>query len=257
MGDDAASGFYDGLADSYHLLYPDWNGSVERQGAALDRVIQQLLGPGTKRILDVACGIGTQSLGLAALGHVVTGSDVSANAVARAGREAQARGVRVEFSVADMRAAHTPRRAQFDVVLCADNALPHLLSDDEILAALKEFHACTAPGGLCLISIRDYAKEERGGSRFLPHGVRAEKGERYVVFQVRDWRGELYDLSLYLVRDDGGGTCSTAVFRSTYYAVSVERTCELLAEAGFVEVARLDESAYFQPLLVGRRPSLP
>lgn len=257
MSDDSTTHFYDGLADSYHLVYADWNGSVERQGVALDRVIRQLLGPGRRRILDVACGIGTQSLGLAALGHVVVGSDISASAIKRAEREAVARGLQLELSVADMRSAHAHHRAQFDVVLCADNALPHLLTDDEILAALRQFYACTAPGGLCLVSTRDYGKEERGGTRFVPHGVRTDDDARCIVFQVWEWRGDWYDVSLYLVRDRGESGCAATVHRSTYYAVPVERTCVLMGEAGFVDVALLEESAYFQPLLAGRRPSPP
>jgi 2-polyprenyl-3-methyl-5-hydroxy-6-metoxy-1,4-benzoquinol methylase len=253
MSADTATQFYDELADWYHLVYPDWNASISRQAAALDQVIQRELGPGDKRILDVACGIGTQSLGLAALGYEVVASDISANAVKRAKREAAARGLRLELSVADMRVAHGHHTKQFDVVLCADNSLPHLLSDDEILAALRQFHACTKPGGLCLVSAMDYGKEERGGAQFKPYGVRVENGQRYILFQTWDWRGDLYDVSLYLVRDQGASTCDTTTYRSTYYAIPVERTCGLLAAAGFVHVARLDDTAYFQPIIVARR----
>ena len=43
--------------------------------------IRQRWGEARLSILDVACGIGTQTLGLAALGHRVTASDLSAGAV--------------------------------------------------------------------------------------------------------------------------------------------------------------------------------
>jgi glycine/sarcosine N-methyltransferase len=68
--------FYDRIADYYHLIFEDWDASMRRQGAA----IAKLLPPPDKAglILDVACGIGTQSLALAALGYDVTGSDISA-----------------------------------------------------------------------------------------------------------------------------------------------------------------------------------
>jgi hypothetical protein len=51
--------FYDGLADTYHALYPDWVGEVRAQAASLHR----LLGRWHREpadIADVACGIGTQ-----------------------------------------------------------------------------------------------------------------------------------------------------------------------------------------------------
>ena len=57
--------FYDNMADHYHLIFEDWDASMRRQGAA----IAKLLPPPEKvgLILDVACGIGTQSLALAKL----------------------------------------------------------------------------------------------------------------------------------------------------------------------------------------------
>ena len=57
--------FYDGLAPIYHLIYPDWEASIQRQAGALDSLIREHWGEGKLRILDVACGIGTQALGLA------------------------------------------------------------------------------------------------------------------------------------------------------------------------------------------------
>jgi glycine/sarcosine N-methyltransferase len=59
--------FYDGLADNYHALYPDWVGQGKAQAEALHR----LLGcwhRGPADIADVACGIGTQLIDLAGLG---------------------------------------------------------------------------------------------------------------------------------------------------------------------------------------------
>src|SRR5215471_9239016 len=79
-----AEDFYDRLAPFYHLVYPDWEASVQRQAAALDGILRDRWGSECRAILDVACGIGTQALGLARLGYAVTGSDLSSAAVARA-----------------------------------------------------------------------------------------------------------------------------------------------------------------------------
>jgi glycine/sarcosine N-methyltransferase len=56
--------FYDGLASDYHLFYDDWEAAVQRQGAALDRLIKGLH-PSAVELLDCSCGIGTQAIGLA------------------------------------------------------------------------------------------------------------------------------------------------------------------------------------------------
>jgi hypothetical protein len=139
------------------------------------------------------------------------------------------------------------------VVLCADNSLPHLLSDDEIAGALAELFRCTRPGGLCIVSIRDYATHERGGTCVLPYGVRSDGTARHVLFQVWDWREPLYDMSFYVVRDEGDGECRTRVMRTTYYAISVADVTRLMERAGFDKVRRIDGRLH-QPLLVGVRP---
>ena len=57
--------FYDQLAESYHLLYPDWEASAMRQARALNGLVRHQRGTGPQTILDCACGIGTQAVGSA------------------------------------------------------------------------------------------------------------------------------------------------------------------------------------------------
>lgn len=244
--------FYDRLAPFYHLIYADWEASVQRQAQALDSIIRECWGAGIATVLDVACGIGTQAIGLASLGYHVTASDLSPGEVARARREAAARGLTIDFSVADMRAVYDHHQRQFDLVISCDNAVPHLLSDAEILAAFRQFHACTRPGGGCLISVRDYAREERAGTQVHPYGLRVENDTRYLVFQVWEFHGEIYDLAMYFVEDHGAADCTTHVMRTQYYAVGTDRLIALLEQAGFQRVQRLDDR-YFQPVIVGTR----
>ena len=246
--------FYDALAPHYHLIFEDWDASIARQAAALDSVMRALLGEGSHTVLDVACGIGTQSLGLAAVGHRVTGSDVSPAAVERARSEAAARGLTGEFSVCDMRAVYEHHGGrEFDVVLCADNSLPHLVSDDDIAAALDAFLRCTRPGGLCVVSLRDYAAAERGVPQVKPYALHRDGDRRRLLVQAWEWRGALYDLSLYTV-DDDGGACRASVSRTTYYAIPVAEVAALMERAGFAKVRRID-GKLFQPLVVGVRPA--
>ena len=248
--------FYDELAPFYHLIYPDWEASIERQAQVLDEIIRQEINGAAQRVLDVSCGIGTQSLGLATLGYEVTASDLSAGAVERGQREAAGRNLPIRFSVADMRQAFRHHRQSFDVVLSCDNAVPHLLSDADIRAAFGQFYQCTRPGGLCLISVRDYAVMEREGIQVKLYGVRNEGDIRYVLLQTWEFHGEIYDLAMYFVEDRGGAECRTRAFRSRYYAVAIDHLVDLLHESGFEAVRRIDER-FFQPVIVARRPQSP
>jgi hypothetical protein len=68
-----------------------------------------------------------------------------------------------------MRAAHDHHGREFDVVIACNNAIPHLLSDDEILLAFRQMRDCTRPGGGCLVTVRDYDREERGTGLVKPY----------------------------------------------------------------------------------------
>lgn len=245
--------FYDELAPFYHLIYPDWESSITRQARMLDEIIREEMNGAAQRVLDVSCGIGTQSLGLAQLGYEVTASDLSPKEIERAKREAAARNLPIRFSVAEMREAFDHHGGGSDVVLSCDNAVPHLLSDAHIRAAFEQFYHCTRPNGLCLISVRDYDAMERGGIQVKPYGVREEGDIHYVLLQTWNFHGEIYDFTMYLVEDRGTAECRTRAFRSQYYAVPIHRLMDLLHQAGFEAVRRMD-GMFFQPVIVARRP---
>src|SRR5262249_37041273 len=158
-------------ADLYHLIYPDWAASVERQAEMLAAIIRERWQP-ARRLLDAACGIGTQSLGLAARGFDVVASDVSTAALQRARREAEQRNLAIVFLEADLRSLSSVHRGPFDVVIACDNSVPHLLTSHDILLCFREIRSLLRPGGGCLISVRDYSAVERSGTQMVPYGIR-------------------------------------------------------------------------------------
>ncbi|MFE9017445.1 class I SAM-dependent methyltransferase [Streptomyces sp. NPDC007808] len=241
--------FYDDLADNYHLIYGDWDASMRRQGQALDA----LIGRDGAAVLDCSCGIGTQAVGLALRGHDVIATDISRRAAARAAREAARRNVPLRTAVADMRRLPFPD-ARFDVVVCADNALPHLLTEQDVHAALTQMRRVLRPGGLLLASTRPYDDLLRNRPESTPLQVhRSTNGrERAVTFQLWHWHddGEHYDLELFQLLPSGG-EWRVQVHRTTYWALSRNRLSALAANAGFVAPRwRMPrESGFFQPLL--------
>jgi SAM-dependent methyltransferase len=245
--------FYDRMASLYHLIFQDWDASIEWQAGQLGSIIEERWGPGVRDILDVSCGIGTQALGLARRGFLVTASDLSAGAISRARAEAQRRALQISFSVCDMRAVHDHHGRQFDVVISGDNSITHLLSDHDLLLALRQMCACTRPGGGCLLTVRDYDRQERGSGLVKPYGVREEDGKRYVIFQVWDFVDQVYDLAMYFVVDDRTSEqLVTHVMRTKYNAVGTDHLLALMRKAGFTRAERLD-GRFYQPVLVGSR----
>lgn len=252
--------FYDQLAPIYTMFYEDWERSLQRQARILDEVIREAFPAGVSTILDAACGIGTQSLGLAALGYRVTASDLSALAVDRARSEAARRGLALSFGAADMRdlsqyGAHT--RAQFDLVIACDNAIPHLLSEADIRAAFREFYRVTTPQGGCIISIRDYAAMETPASGRLlePRRVVDTPAGKRVLVELREFSGSTYTMTMYVTEDTGADVLTTQAIRGgTYFCVTIDVLERLMREAGFPQVITLRDRLH-QPVMVGKKAS--
>ena len=251
---DSVTRFYDGLADEYHLLFADWDASVRRQGAILDRLIAGRLGPPPHRVLDCACGIGTQAIGLAALGYRVHGTDISPAAVARAQREAARLGVSLTTAVADLRALDAVK-GSFDVVLACDNAVPHLLTDEGLRQAALGMRAKLREDGLLVVSIRDYdALTAEKPRTELPRVFDRPDG-RQIAFQVWDWdeTSPTYTVHQNVVREDGG-TWRTHQEATVYRALRRAELAEIVRAAGLREVGwhLPDETGYYQPILTAR-----
>jgi SAM-dependent methyltransferase len=243
--------FYDQLSPYYPYLFQDWNASVEHQATILDGVIREYFSDKVDSILDAACGIGTQTIGLAQKGYRLTASDISEGEIEKARWEAAQRNLDVDFHVADMRALQQTFQTKFDLVIACDNAVPHLLSEDDLLQAFQQFYTVTADRGGCLISVRDYDAMERGGRKLYPRTIHDTPYGRIVIFDCWDFDGDYYDITMYIVEDTGGATAKTSVIRGgRYYCVPIPLLEKLMRDAGFKRVITLKES-YYQPILLG------
>lgn len=125
---------YDDLAACYHLIFENWDASIARQAA--------ILGP--------------QTIGLAMRGHAVTGSDLSAPAVARARVETAARHLNVPLCTADLRDLSSVPGDSFDAVLIADNTIAHLPGEEDLRQAAAAAARKLRSGGILIATMRDY-----------------------------------------------------------------------------------------------------
>jgi len=247
--------YYDKLAPYYKYIYVDWEKSVRRQAEMLDSVFKDYLGGNIETILDVSCGIGTQSIGLAEIGYKVTACDISSSEIHLAQEEAKARGLEIDFQVGDMRKAWDTHHHKYDVVIACDNSVPHLLSNEEILLAFQQFYRCTAKGGACVISVRDYANMERPESKILMHPrlIHQTGDEQVILFDVWKFDGDYYEITTYIILDTGAEELKTHVAHGgKYYCVSISTLEELLRKAGYKEI-HTSTDRFFQPLLIAKK----
>ena len=248
--------FFEDLSAHYHLLFDDWDEAVVRQGRVLDGLIGRILEPGPRRILDAACGIGTQAIGLALRGHRVVGCDLSPAALARAKREAGRFGVDLSLREADMRRLPAAVRRPFDVAAVLDNALAHLFGQEDLEAAIGELAATLSPGGLFLASIRDYDGLIEDRPAVTPLRVLDGGEGRRILFQTWDWEadGGGYELTQYILRHRDGGV-DTLTFKTRMRALTRAPFDAALRRANLQDLRWLapEESGFYQPIVTARR----
>lgn len=245
--------FYDAMAPEYDKFYLDWDAAVDGEAMFLQKLFSEYGFDKTARILDCACGIGTQALGLAALGYSVTASDISAGGLAEARRRAAQKGVTIDFRQADFRDLEIAFPDLYDIVIAMDNALPHMLSAEDLECAVKSIAGRIRDGGLFVASIRDYdrlLREKPACS--APYVHKTPEGQR-VLFQTWDWAGENYRFVQYLIEDDGSAKVSR--YACEYRAVRRDELTELLNKhgCGTVTWRMPEQTGFYQPIVIARK----
>jgi SAM-dependent methyltransferase len=251
---------YDALAPAYDVLTSDYR--HEPWIEALEALIEQHSDGPRDRVLDVACGTGKTLLPWLDRGCQVTGCDASAGMLAVARAKA---GDRARLVEADMRALG--RLGSFDVVTCLDDALNHLLSPDEVDAAVAGMARNLRPGGVLVFDVNTLATLRTafstdwcggdGGVFVAWHGTGPADLETGGVTAA--------EIDVFSARDDGSYAHAHATIRERHHPLG--RVLAALRRAGLEPVAvhgqqrgaRLradaDEVRDHKLVLVARRPA--
>ncbi len=250
---DITQSFYNQMATAYDKLFSDWQAATHEQAALLDAIFRENGYNRQAKILDCACGIGTQAVGLALLGYAVTGSDISSGELAEAKRRAAQNRVAIRLEQADFCALSHTFSEPFDLIITMDNALPHMLSHKALEAAVKSIVNQLAQGGMFVASIRDYdSLLEEKPTYSAPYIHKTDKGQR-VSFQTWEWFGDRYRFIQYIIDDEG--TAQVSRFACEYRAVRRKELTDLLLANGCREVLwkMPDETGFYQPVVTARK----
>ena len=245
--------FYDHMASRYDKLFLNWQAETREQAVILDRLFAAQGFDQTASVLDCACGIGTQAIGLAALGYPVTASDISHPELAEAKKRAEENQVEISFAHADFRALSETFEKQFEIVICMDNALPHMLTAGDLEAAVKSITKQIVPGGIFVASIRDYDALLLDKPPYSPPYIHKTENGKRVSFQTWDWEGDHYKLTQYIIDDEG--TLEVSRFVCEYRATRREELTALLRDSGCSEVQWKfpEETGFYQPVVIARK----
>jgi glycine/sarcosine N-methyltransferase len=230
--------FYDAIADHYHLFYRNWHAAVDREGSALRRVFRDR---NVKTVLDASCGPGTQAIAMARQDYDVTAADPSFNMLMKAREHAIAYDVADDITFVRAGFLELPHAlvGSYDAIITKGNALPHLLTDADIMQALRNFHKLLRRGGTLLIGIRDFDFLLEDRPRFVPrHAHTDDPQQDHILFDVWDWDdGPPVTVTFNTFIVSGKGTNYTVSKHPvTYRALRREELEAMLKEAGFVDL---------------------
>ena len=250
---DITQTFYDNMASQYDKLFLDWQATTHEQAIILDRIFAKEGFDKKARVLDCACGIGTQAIGLAALGYDVTASDISDGELVEARKRAEDSNVKIQLEHANFCALSETFSEQFDIVIAMDNALPHMLTSADLESAVRSIMGQTKEGGIFVASIRDYdSLLEEKPPYSSPYIHKTENGQR-VSFQTWVWNNENYKLVQYIIDDED--TLQVSKFECEYRATRREELTKMLISNGCTDVSwkMPEETGFYQPVVVARR----
>ena len=214
-------GFWDRL---YPFMFPErkFEVAVDEVAAILD-----LVGIWSGNVLDLACGPGRHSVGLAKKGFRVTGVDLSDFLLRRAVGLAQAESVDVEWVREDMRRFVRPDT--FDLAINIFTAFGYFDDKQDDLRVLHNIYRSLNEGGALVI---DVMGKEWLARRFLPTtSEELDDGrlliQRHEIFD--DWT-RIRNQWIVIENDE------TATFRFHHTVYSGQELKDRLFEVGFGDV---------------------
>jgi SAM-dependent methyltransferase len=250
---DIVQTFYDNLASQYDKLFSGWQETTKEQAIILDKLFSAEGFDETAQILDCACGIGTQAIGLASIGYNVTASDISNAEIAQAKERALKNNADITFEIADFRELEKKFSRQFDIIIAMDNALPHMLTSDDLESAVKSIVSRLVSGGIFVASIRDYDELLKNKPPYSPPYIhKTDEGQR-VSFQVWEWEGENYKLTQYIIEDEKD--LQVSKFDCEYRATRRQELADMLLRYGCSDVQWKfpEDTTFYQPIVVARK----
>ncbi|MCK9521567.1 MAG: methyltransferase domain-containing protein [Proteobacteria bacterium] len=144
--------------DEYLMLLPPQ--SAYEQQKQMD-FIQSSLGlpPGTL-LLDMACGNGSNAIGMAKRNYRMVGVDLSLSMLARAGEAAQEAGQKINFIHGDMRDLGFDKT--FDGIICMDTSFG-FFDEATNVKVLTSVYKALKPGGVFLLEVanRDFVVKQQ------------------------------------------------------------------------------------------------
>lgn len=170
---------FEGAMVDLYDVFVDWPGRLSREMPGLTR---RLSGVGARKVLDIGCGTGRHVHALTEAGFKAFGADASSQMIERA-RAIVAPGRLFIWALGERLPRELQEAAPFDAIVCLGNVWPHLVTNDQVRAAVTSMRDLLQPGGLAVVGFKAFAVQRRRRQPYLPLLKREHRGQP--VFFVR------------------------------------------------------------------------
>ena len=185
--------------DGYDLIISNWATDLYEQEETQTEDVDFLLsviGPESKRILEVACGSGRILVPLAKAGHHVTGIDIDASMLQKIEKKAEGLS---NLTWKRVDAIAEPWGSGFDVVVIAGNLLFNIITEMDYAKAQQLFLEKAAQALV------------KGGCVYIEYG--------YTPYPER-WFDHKEEHVIFEGTDENGNTGKMSVYNSSYHSES-------------------------------------
>lgn len=181
------------------------------------------------RILDIACGNGSEVVALAKEGYEVEGIDLDSAMIEEAKNQVDREKVRADFQVGDMlHLSNQFENYSFETVLCTGNSLVHLLEEDQIRSTLKSMYHLLREQGILILQIINYDRIIDQKITALPLIEDIEKDLKFIREYEYDQETNIIDFITTLQVEK-----EIYSNRVPLFALRKNQLVEMLQDAGF------------------------
>ena len=154
---------YAAFASVYDRLMSDVD---YKAWAAFYHALMERYGLDRGKVCECACGTGSLTIPLAAMGYQMTGVDLSPDMLFEASQKARKAGAMIPFVKQDMRLLRLHR--QMDAVLCTNDGLNYLKDGEEMLQFFRSAYDTLRDGGVLALDVSTpYKLQHVLGNHFI------------------------------------------------------------------------------------------
>jgi SAM-dependent methyltransferase len=248
---------YATLAEVYEWLLPKPMITPEGSAEAYERIVDEV--DPDARVLDCAAGAGQLAVGLRLKGFDVTATDASEAMIERTRQLAAAHGVALPTVVCSWeQLVEQGWSSSFDAVWCVGNSLAHAPAQAGRRAALTQMARVLRPGGLLVLTSRNWelVRDEGSGLRIREQLVERHGRRALVVYgwSLADGWNDRHHLDIAVAIVEPMGKVSNHAERLAFWPFRHEDLDADIRAAGLVTTLSTYDPTADQYLVTAKLP---